>query len=292
MIYIIENDKLKVKVSSMGAELQSVRRIEDDTEYLWQGDPTYWAGRATNLFPICGRLFEGKYTYNGKTYEMMNHGFAKQQEFEVIRQDTAAITLQLKESDETLAIYPFRFSLEISYVLSGEDLSVTLIVHNLDDKTMFFAVGGHPGFNLPLEAGKTFEDYYIAFDEPCEAKELCMSDTCFYLEDAKPFTLEDGRLLRLHHGLFDHDAIFLQDMASGVTLRCADGKRSVHLSYPDMPYLGLWHMPRTEAPYMCIEPWSGYPSVDGKVDDLATKQAMHALEPQGVYRNVYSITFG
>lgn len=292
MIYIIENDKLKVKVSSMGAELQSVRRVEDDTEYLWQGDPTYWAGRATNLFPICGRLFEGKYTYQGKTFEMMIHGFAKLQEFSVIRQDTAAITLQLKENEATLGMYPFRFSLEISYVLSGEELTVTLIVHNLDDKTMFFAVGGHPGFNLPLEADKTFEDYYIEFDEPCEAKQLCFSDTCFYLDKDAPFPLEDGRILRLHHGLFDHDAIFLQDMASGVTLRCADGKRSVHLSYPDMPYLGLWHMPRTEAPYMCIEPWSGYPSTDGKIDDLETKQAMHTLEPQDVYRNVYTITFG
>lgn len=292
MIYIIENDKLKIKVSSMGAELQSIRRIEDDTEYLWQGDPTYWAGRATNLFPICGRLIEGKYTYQGKSYEMMLHGFAKLQEFEVIRQDTSAITLQLTENAETLAMYPFRFSLEISYVLSGEDLTITLIVHNLDDKTMYFAVGGHPGFNLPLEEGKTFEDYYIEFDEPCEPKQLCLSDTCFYLEKDEPFPLEDNRIRKLHHGLFDRDAIFVRDMASGVTLRCADGKRSVHLSYPDMTFLGLWHKPKVEAPFMCIEPWTSYPSVDGKVDDLETKQSMETLEPQGVYRNVYSITFG
>ena len=292
MIYIIENDKLKVKISSMGAELQSIRRIEDDTEYLWQGDPTYWKGRAPNLFPICGRLFEGKYTYADKTYEMMLHGFAKLQEFEVIRQDTAALTLQLTENDETLGMYPFRFSLEISYVLSGEDLNITTIVHNLDDKTMYFAIGGHPGFNLPLEDGKTFEDYYIEFDEPCEAKKLCFSDTCFYLEKDEEFPLEDGRVLHLQHGLFDNDAIFLRDMASGVTLRCADGKRSVHMSYPEMSFLGLWHKPLSDAPYVCIEPWTGYPSTDGKVDALETKQQMHALEPQGVYRNVYTITFG
>ena len=292
MIYIIENDKLKVKVSSMGAELQSIRRIEDGTEYLWQGDPIYWASRATNLFPICGRLFDGKYTYNGQTYEMPRHGFAKLQEFAVIRQDTAALTLQLKENGETLAMYPFRFSLEISYVLSGEALTVTFIVHNHDDKTMHFAVGGHPGFNIPLEAGKTFEDYYIEFDEPREVKQLCSGDTCFYLEKDAAFPLEDGRILHLHHGLFDHDAIVLRDTAGGVTLRCADGKRSVHISYPDMPYLGLWHKPNSDAPHMCIEPWMSYPSVDGKVDALETKQAMHSLEPRGFYRNAYTITFG
>ena len=276
----------------MGAELQSIRRIEDDTEYLWQGDPTYWAGRAANLFPICGRLTEGKYTYQGNTYEMMLHGFAKLQEFEVIRQDTAAITLQLTENAETLAMYPFHFSLEISYVLTGEDLTITLIVHNLDDKTMFFAVGGHPGFNLPLEAGKTFEDYFIEFDEPCEAKKLCLSDTCFYTEKDEAFPLEDNRILHLQHELFDRDAIFLRDMASGVTLRCADGARSVHMSYPDMSFLGLWHKPKSDAPYVCIEPWTSYPSVDGKIDNLESKQSMETLEPQGVYRNVYTITFG
>lgn len=292
MIYIIENDKLKIKISSMGAELQSVRRIEDDTEYLWQGDPAYWAGRATNLFPICGRLFEGKYTYQGKTYEMMLHGFAKLQEWEVVRQDTTAITLRLTENEQTLGMYPFRFALDISYTLNGEELTVTVIVHNLDDKTMRFAIGGHPGFNLPLEADKCFEDYYIEFDEPCEAKRITFSDTCFYTEGTEPFELEDGRVLHMHHGLFDRDAIFLCDTARGVTLTCADGKRSVHMAFPDLPYIGLWHKPHSDAPYVCIEPWNGLPSVDGKVDDLETKYPMQELEPQGVYRNVYAITFG
>ena len=291
MIYIIENDKLKIKISSMGAELQSVRRIEDDTEYLWQGDPNYWAGRATNLFPICGRLYEGKYTFEGKAYEMMLHGFAKLQEFEVIHQDTTAITLRLTETEETLAMYPFRFTFDIAYNLSGEELSIALIVRNLDDKAMRFAVGGHPGFNLPLEEGKAFEDYFVEFDEACDAKRICFSDTCFYVEDAEPFALENGTTLRMHHGLFDRDAIFLQDTAKGVTLQCADGKRSVRLSYPEMPFVGLWHKPHSDAPYVCIEPWTGLPSVDGKVDDLATKTPMHTLEPQEAYRNVYTITF-
>ena len=42
MIYILENDNLRVKVSSLGAEMQSIRRVEDGTEYLWQGDPAFW----------------------------------------------------------------------------------------------------------------------------------------------------------------------------------------------------------------------------------------------------------
>ena len=291
MIYILENEKLKVKISSMGAELQSIRRLEDDTEYLWQGDPAYWTGRATNLFPVCGRMIDGKYTYDGKTYEMNIHGFARAQEWTVLHQKTTALTLQLQDSPETLGMYPFRFSLEIAYTLQDETLSVATIVHNLDDKTMIFSIGGHPGFNVPLTQGSKFEEYTIEFDEPCEARRLCMSDRCFYLNDSEPFSLENGKRLALRHNLFDNDAIFLRDMSKGVTLRSFQSPRSVHLSYPDMKFLGLWHKPHTEAPYVCIEPWTGVPAVEGPVNALEDMPETLRLEPQSIYRNVYTMTF-
>ena len=291
MIYILENEVLKVKISSMGAELQSIRRLEDDTEYLWQGDAHYWPGRATNLFPMCGRMVEGKYTFEGKTYEIPIHGFAKLQEWTVLRQKANAITLQLQDTEETRAMYPFRFTLEIAYTLEGESLSVALIVHNLDEKTMLFAVGGHPGFNVPLTPGHAFEEYRVEFDEPCPARRLRLSDTCFYLNASQPFPLEDGRHLPLRHELFDDDAIFLRDTCGGITL-CADGDpRSVHVAYPDMPFVGLWHRPHAAAPYVCIEPWRGTPALDGHVNDLTELPEMEKLEPEGIYRNVYTMTF-
>ena len=291
MIYILENDKLKVKISSMGAELQSIRRLEDNTEYLWQGDPTYWNGRAPHLFPICGRLVEGKYIYDGNTYEMNIHGFARKMEWTVLHQKTTAITLQIQDTPETLAIYPFRFSMEVSYTLTDEEVSVALIVHNLGEKTMPFAVGAHPGFNLPLTAGETFEDYYIEFDEPCKPRQLCLSAACFYLNDSTPYALEDDLRLKMRHNLFDNDAIFLRDMCKGVTLRSANGPRSVHMSYPDMKFLGLWHKNCSEAPYVCIEPWAGVPAVDGAVNHIMEMPEMTHLEPQDIYRNVYTMTF-
>lgn len=292
MIYILENDKLKVKISSMGAELQSIRRLEDDIEYLWQGDATYWASRATNLFPTCGRMIEGKYTYAGETYEIPIHGFAKLQEWTVLHQKSNAITLQIQDTAETRGMYPFKFSLEIAYTLTDETLSVAMIVHNLDDKTMIFAVGGHPGFNLPLAEGPAFEDYYIEFDKPCQPEKLCLSATCFYLNRTEPFPLEEDKRLAMKHSLFDNDAIFLTGMSDGVTLKCDGNPRYVHLSYPDMKFLGLWHKPHTEAPYVCIEPWTGVPALDGGINSLEEKLEMIHLEPQDIYRNAYSITFG
>ncbi len=291
MIYIIENDTLRVKISSMGAELQSIRRLEDDTEYLWQADPNYWAKRATNLFPVCGKMQDGKYTYRGKTYELLIHGFAKLYEWTVIRQETAAVTLRLTDSEETLAVYPFHFALEMTYALDGDTLSVTIIVRNHDDKEMIFAVGAHPGFNIPLENGAVFEDYYVAFDEPCAPKRMRISSAGLYTGEAAPYPLENDRIIHLNHRLFDNDAIALQDAGKALTIRRDGGKREIHMSFPDMTYLLLWHMPKTDAPYVCIEPWTSHPGSDGKIDDLEQKPAMNTLAPQGIYRNVYTITF-
>ena len=291
MIYILENDKLKVKISSMGAELQSIRRNDDNTEYLWQGDAPFWAKRATNIFPNCGRMWEGKYTYEGKTYEMPLHGFVRDMEWEVLRQKSTALTLQVTSTEETLAMYPFPFALEISYTLEGEDLSVAMIVHNTGENTMRFAVGGHPGFRIPLEEGKAFEDYYVEFDAPCQPNRVRMSEKCFYLDAVDPFPLEDNVRLPLRHTLFDQDAIFLRDTSGAVTLRTAGGKRSVHVSYPEMKFVGLWHNPKTEAPFMCIEPWLGLPALDGHVNDLTEHREMTLLEPGETYRNTYVISF-
>ena len=291
MIYILENDRLKVKVSSMGAELQSIRRTADNTEYLWQGDPTYWQGRATNLFPCCGRNVEGKYTYRGETYEMAIHGFAKLQEWDVVRQKSDTLTLQIKDTPETLAMFPFHFAMEITYTLSGDDLTVALIVHNRDEKTMLFAVGGHPGFNVPLCAGESFEDYYLEFDAPCEPKRLRMSETCFYCGTADPFPLEEGTILPLRHSLFDRDAIFLQDTAGGVTLRTKEGTHTVHVAYGELPFVGFWHKPHTQAPYVCIEPWRGVPAADGGINDWEEKPENEQLEPGETYRCSYTLSF-
>ncbi len=292
MIYTLKNDKLEIAVNSLGAELQSMRRLQDGTEYLWQGDATYWANRATNIFPHCGRMIDGKYTYAGQTYEMPIHGFVKLQEWSVVHQAPDALTLKVEDNDETRALYPFRFSMEMAYTLVDETLTVALQVKNLDDKTLIFSVGGHPGFNLPLNKGEAFEDYYVEFDEPCRPRRLCFSETCFYLNDSKPFDLEDGKRLWMRHDLFEQDAIFLRDMSKGVTLRSRTGERYVRMAYPDMKFLGFWHKPFSDAPYVCIEPWSGVPALDGAINALEDKLEAEHLQPQGVYRNVYTITLG
>ena len=73
---LLRNDQLTVEIDALGGELRSIR-TPDGTEYLWQGDPAYWKSRAVNIFPYVARLWGGKYTYQGKTYALGNHGFVR-----------------------------------------------------------------------------------------------------------------------------------------------------------------------------------------------------------------------
>ncbi len=290
MIYTIENNQIKVAVSDTGAELMSIQLKKDGCEYLWQGNPEYWSGRAYNLFPICGRLTEGKYTYNGKTYEMNLHGFTRKTLLKVSAQSGDSISFNLKANENTLKMYPFDFDLTITYTLEGTSVKTLFTVKNNGGDVMPFAVGGHPGFNVPLGGEGVFEDYYLEFACEKPAKAIVMSPTCYTTRETVPFALEKGKILRLKHNLFDNDAIVLQDMCKKITLKSVSSDKSVTLEYPDMNYLGLWHKPDSDAPYICIEPWYSVPAYDGEVDDLSSKRDMVRLESGRQYQNAFTIT--
>ncbi|MEG1663538.1 MAG: aldose 1-epimerase family protein, partial [Clostridia bacterium] len=260
MIYSIENEFLEVQISSVGAELMSIKSKADGTEYLWQGNTEFWGGRAYNLFPIVGRLTEGKYTFNGKTYEMNLHGFVRKSELDATKLENNKIDFGIKATDKTRAMYPFEFEYHILYTLVGDTVKMDISVTNHDEKVMSFALGGHPGFNVPLSDDK-FEDYYLEFALAAQPKAIYMSDTCFVTNTVTNFPLEDDKILHLSHSLFDRDAIVLQDICHTVTLKSSVSKRAVTLKFPEaMKYLGIWHAPKKEAPYVALEPWTSLPA--------------------------------
>lgn len=288
MLHTIENECLRVSVHALGAQLWSIQ-TPDGAEYLWQGDPAYWGDRAINLFPYVARLWQGVYTLDGETYAMPIHGFAPQSLFALEARTDTSLTFALESSEATYAMYPRRFIYRVIYALEGNRLQVTYEAGNLDDREMHFGLGGHPGFNVPLEAGLRFEDYRLRFGGRCAPVRVGFSPECFVNGGDTPFPLEDGCVLRLRHDLFDDDAIVLRDMARAVTLEAPGGRRSVQVTFPDMPYLGVWHMPRTDAPYVCIEPWRSLPSQHGEVTALEEKEDIVRLEPGGIYRNTWTI---
>lgn len=269
----------------------SIKSLKDGTEFLWQGDPAFWAGRAYNLFPICGRLAEGKYTFRGETYEMNLHGFVRKSTLDATVLARDKIDFGLRSDERTKAMYPFDFEYHICYSLVGSTVKMEISVINHTDSTMPFALGGHPGFNVPLAGAGTFEDWRLEFCPECEPVHVVFSDACLTTEERKPFPLEDGKILRLRHDLFDHDAVVLAGTSHRVSLKSDLSPHSVTVEVPDaMKYLGIWHAPKKEAPYVCIEPWTSLPAYDGRVDDLETKEDMFELSPLASYELIWTIT--
>lgn len=288
MEHTIENAFLRVSVAEAGGQLMSIRGA-DGTEYLWQGDPAYWSDRALNLFPYVARLTEGAYFLDGKRYTMDIHGLAPYRDFSVTEHRADTLELTLESDEETLLHYPRRFAFRIRYVLEGSILAVTYVVENRDESTMYFGLGGHPGFHVPLEEGKTFQDYRLRFGAACQPRRVDFSEDCFLLGSDSPFPLEENTTLPLTHSLFDQDAIVLKDMARQVTLETAGEGHAITVSFPQMAYLGLWHWPKTDAPYLCIEPWCSLPSTKGQVAVLEQQPDLISLEPGKTYQNTWTI---
>ena len=288
MIYTLRNEHLTVKIHDKGATLWSIKD-SDGTEYLWQGNPQYWQDRAPNLFPYIARMTKGRYTLNGKTYKMDIHGFAKDMTFKAKQMSDTYIIFTIMYTQETYKQYPYKFTFSVVYKLDGNRIKVNYLVRNNDDKTMYFGLGAHPGFNVPFEGGMTFEDYYLEFDSVSDVKRVGFSTDCFVNGELSPFLLEHGTTLALRHSLFDDDAIVLKDMAHSITLASAKKEKCIRVTYPSMSYLGIWHMPKTDAPYVCIEPWSSLPSRKRIVENLETQPGLVALEKDCEYENQWDI---
>ena len=287
MLHTIKNDILTLTVDDFGAEITSA--VKDSVEYIWQADAEYWPRHAPVLFPICGRLTDGKYTYRGKEYEMMLHGFARFSQFEAEKTGDAELTFTLKSSEETKKQYPFDFVFKVVYRLEGNKIVSNLIVKNEDKERLPFTVGLHTGFNIPLDDKAGFEDYDLIFDEDCSPDYLLFSDTCYQTGNKTAYPITDGKVIPLRHKLFDRDAVCLARTPGKVTVASKKTDRAIKFDYTGFPYLCLWHKPLCEAPYMCIEPWYGLPAFDGVVDDLDKKTDMFRMASGEAKTFTYSI---
>lgn len=288
MNYQISNEFINITISDLGAELQSI--VKDGKEYLWNGDGKYWPERSPLLFPFVGRFTNGKYLLNGKEYEMDIHGFARKLPYELVEKTDNSLVFELRDNEETYKMYPYHFALQVQYVLVDKTVKIAYKVANLSDDRMYFGIGGHPGFALPFDDGLDFADYYLEFEGKSFPTRIGHTDTCFLSGSDEAFELKDNKVLPLAHNMFDDDAIVLKNMSDTVTLKSDKGNRKVTVSYPDLPYLGLWHAPKTEAPYICIEPWTSLPSRQDVVEEFRYKYDLVRIDAAEKYANTWSIT--
>ena len=196
--------------------------------------------------------------------------------------------LRLDSSEGTKEKYPFDFTYRMIYSLNNNVLEMETIVENRGNERMYFAVGGHPGFNVPMTPDTSFEDYRIEFSQDAHPYRIILADSGAVTPGQERYELKD-RAIPLKHELFDHDAIVLVN-ASREAAICSDKTdRRVTVSYPDFRYVGFWHKPCTDAPYVCIEPWTSLPSREGIVEDLALQGDLIALDGGKEWRTSWSI---
>lgn len=305
MIYTLKNSEMEVQVSSKGGELVSMKDA-DKTEYIWIGDATYWKRHAPQLFPCIGRLTNNQYRMDGALHEMGQHGFLRDYELTKVESEeqdialdgaadpagAASLHLQLQSDASTRQLYDRDWTVDIFYRLCGKTLNVKFQLRNRDARTMRFGYGIHPGFNVPLNPALRFEDYRLDFHEVSTPKQMELTEHYTISGGMHDYALAEGRYLPLQHSLFDHDAIILKDMPHTVTLGSQKDEKKVTMTFPDMPYLGIWHAPETDAPFVCIEPWSSLPSTDGVIDEFETKPDFITVEPEETYTNSWSISIG
>jgi galactose mutarotase-like enzyme len=178
------------------------------------------------------------------------------------------------------------------YELDDATVRITYRVENKGEDTMYFGLGGHPGFRLPLEEGKCFEDYRLTFAQPSHPDRALLSPAYQMSGVEERYPLENDTTLHLRHDLFDDDAIFLSRADSAITLKSDKTNRFVKVTYADMPYVGIWHKPQMVAPYVCIEPWCGLPGNDGVIEDMEFRADMFRIQPGSTKKAEFSMIFG
>ncbi|RYF84776.1 MAG: GTPase Era [Chitinophagaceae bacterium] len=236
----IESDQLRVSITENGAELKSVIHQQNGVEYMWSGDPAFWAKTSPVLFPIVGTLKENAFHYQGKKYSLTRHGFARDQVFRVVAQQLDTITFGIDSTGETLTNYPFPFRFQIRYAVVNDELAVTYGVHNTSLDTMPFSVGGHPAFKLPLVEGTAYDDYQLVFEKEETAPRWPISKDGLIEKQPLPF-LSGSRVLPLSKELFKSDAVVLKHLASRwCKLRSDKTDHGLEFTFGNFPFLGLW----------------------------------------------------
>ena len=287
MNYEIKNEYIKAKIKSFGAELNSLQKCAEELEYIWQGDSKYWNRHSPILFPIVGRLKNDSYTYQNQKYNMTQHGFARDKEFELIKKEDDFIEFRLKSDGKTLEIYPFSFELYLSYKLEKNSLIVSYKVINKCDDKMLFSIGAHPAFNWTLKEDEKKEDYFLEFENIKETKRYFLNDKglSYKSEDLK---ISDNKIA-LNEELFKNDALVLNDLnIKALTLKNSKNENFIKVDFENFPYLGIWSKP-SGSPFICIEPWFGVADEDNSTQNLEDKKGLITLQKDEIFSCFYKI---
>ena len=281
--------------SKHGGELISFKL--DGEERIHQGENckdengrVYWKRHSPILFPIVGKLKMNRTIIGGRVYEMYQHGFARDMDFEPITKLNNFHSYVLKSNKNTNSKYPYDFELYTTYRLDENKLTTIYRVINTSPVNMPFGIGGHPAFKIDLDELQK-GNYYLEFEENEDKIHfLYLVDGLIGIDYAKNI-IKDKKIIELDSKTFNNDAIIMKGLTSHkISLKNkASGKTLLTMDFTDFPYLALWSKPN--APFLCIEPW--YSTADNvkSTGVFTQKQDIILLKPKETFECKYTVEF-
>ena len=288
-MHSLKNNLLQINIKPKGAELCNITSVANNTEFIWQADPKVWEGHAPNLFPVIGCMKNDNYIYNGKTYPMTKHGFIRRNDnFKVKSQNDTEIVFTITSNTELHKMFPFKFELDICYQLNNNTLTINHTVRNIDTKTMYFSLGGHPAFNCPLSKTEDYTDYFLEFEKPENSQSYLLNMSNGLLTNETKPAFNDGNRINLRPDLFNEDALIFKDLTSRVvSLKHKSNGKILTVKFKDFKQLGIWAKPN--APYVCIEPWLGIADTETTNQKIEDKEGILNLNAGKIFSASYSI---
>lgn len=285
----VANSHLQAIFNLHGAELSSVQY--NGKEYIWQANPAFWNRHSPILFPTVGSLIDNTYLVDGKPYQLPQHGFGRNSTFALVEQTEKSAKFLLESDAETLRVYPFPFKLYISYTLDERSIRVNYEVENPSQEDILFGIGGHPGFNCPLDqANETFEDYAIDFHDGSTEKELYQLEGLYVASGKYRLALNQGQL-DLDYTLFANDALIVDTQAPAkVTVKSKKSGTGFAMEYSEFKWLGIWTKGKG-AGFLCLEPWNGIADKLGHNQNFEDKWGINRLASGEIYRASYCMEF-
>lgn len=291
MQVVLENEELRIEINRFGAELARIYGKKNDTEYLWNADPKYWKRSSPVLFPFVGSLKNKEYRFEGKTYPMGQHGFARDMEFVIDSQSEGEAWFSFTSNEETLEKYPFEFVLRVGYQLQGKELKVLWQVENPTQKELYFSIGGHPAFMCPLKQEGKQSDYYLKFDSAKPLSYGLVNEQGLMMETEEILQTENG-IVKITDNMFDRDALVIERrQATAVSLCTPDQKEYLTVRF-DAPLFGVWSPAGKGAPFICIEPWYGRCDRASFNGSLEEREYGNTLKAQETFKTEYTILIG
>ena len=250
----------------------------------------YWKRHTPVLFPIVGKLKRNQTIINGRTFEIPQHGFARDMEFEPITKLDNFHSYVLKSNKYTLARYPFDFELTNTYRQEGNKLIFIYKVINTGVTNMPFGIGGHPAFKIDPDDLKR-GNYYLEFkEEEDRAHFLYLVDGLVGTEYAKN-KLINNKIIQLDEHTFDNDALIIKGIQNKtISLKNSRTRKTIlTMAFEGWPFLGIWSKPG--APFICLEPWQSTADRIHSSNVFVQKPDMIVLAPGQEFEAKFSVEF-